>query len=62
MSAINGDRHFLFTKAGTFGRLLKSIYGDGHIKTTTSKNHLFLEAVILEQPLPKNSFPEAGTL
>jgi len=37
------------TEADTFNSLLKSIYEGGRIKTTTSKNTLFLEAVILKQ-------------
>ena len=47
---------FLFTKANTLDRLLKLIYGGGHIKTTASKNHLFSETVILKQTPQKIHF------
>jgi hypothetical protein len=60
MPTINGGGHFLFTEADTFNSRLKSICGGG--QTTASKNPLFSKAVILEQPPPKNSFPEAGAL
>jgi hypothetical protein len=52
MPTINGGKHFLFTEAGTFARLGKSIYGGGRLKTTASKNNLFLEAVVLRCPPP----------
>jgi hypothetical protein len=40
----------------TFACLLKSIYGGKHFKATTSKNSLFLEAIILRSHLCKCNF------
>jgi hypothetical protein len=48
MPAINEGGHFLFTKVGTFGHLLKSIYENRRLKITASKNSLFLEVVALK--------------
>jgi hypothetical protein len=67
MPAINGGGHFLFTEAGTFAHLGKSIFGGGHLKTTASKNsgdHLkvpvsinrFMEVGVLRQPPPKLAY------
>jgi hypothetical protein len=40
----------LFTEAVGKCPSLKRIYGGGHFKTTTYKNGIFLEAVVLRHP------------
>jgi hypothetical protein len=52
MLAINEGGHFLFTETDAFARLEKYNYGGERLKTTASKNSLFLEADILRQPSP----------
>jgi hypothetical protein len=52
--AINGGGCFYLRRRSGNARLQKLIYGGGHLKTTVSKNNVFLEAI--------NTFLEAGLL
>lgn len=53
---INGGGHFLVKETFASVCLKRSFYGGGYFKATPSKNHIFLEAVVLWCPPSQNYF------